>query len=175
MPATTEFATADYQLVDLTELEAPEVSLGSEATAFTCTPRETSKEKMETLKRALQHLGLDENQKTAVKGFVQQHNACIAPSIDRIHSLHHDLLRKANAAREEYIIAYKAGKITKPQLEENLAKLRASLKAELEKHEVKQRQMRLVRKCRQELLQKIEAVLNQNQLLKWNNWKSRLS
>jgi hypothetical protein len=173
-PADLEFASAEFQLPDLADLETPEVTMGTETAEFKCTPREASKEKMELLKRALKNLNLDENQRTAVKGFVQQHHACIAEHMTKIKELHTTLLARANAAREDYVKAYKAGRITKAQLEEKLTQLRASLREEMTKHDVKQTHMRILRRCRQELLQKIESVLNPTQLQKWNNWKSQL-
>ncbi|QHL86815.1 hypothetical protein GU926_04925 [Nibribacter ruber] len=173
-PDSIEFASAEYQLPDLQDLETPEISIGSETAPFTCTPLENQREKLEALKKALQSLHLDQNQRTAIKGFVQQHHACIAQHLAALQNLHQNLLQRANAQREAYVKAYKAGEITKAQLEEKLTTLRATLKEQMAKHEVKERQMRLLRKCRQELLQKIESVLSQEQLQKWNTWKSRL-
>ncbi|GAA4300790.1 hypothetical protein [Nibribacter koreensis] len=174
-PEDTQFAAAEFELPDLSDLETPEVTMGTDNGVLTCTPRETSREKMELLRRALKNLNLNENQLIAVKRFAQQHHACVAEHLTQIQNLHQELLRRANATRENHLAAYRAGQITKAQLEEKLAALRAAVKEEMAKHETKQIHMRMLRRCRLELLQKIESILNPAQLQKWNTWKAQLA
>lgn len=173
-PEETQFAAAEFELPDLSDLESPEVTMGADNGALTCTPRETSREKMELLRKALKNLNLDENQRNAVKRFAQQHHTCMAEHLSQIQHLHQEMLRRANTARENHLAAYRAGQITKAQLEEKLTALRAAVKEELAKHEAKQMHLRILRRCRLELLQNIESILHPAQRQKWNTWKAQL-
>ncbi|AKQ45915.1 hypothetical protein TH63_10095 [Rufibacter radiotolerans] len=168
----TELTGTEFQMANLTELEAPEVTSQSETDEFRCKPGDSTR--VHALVNILKQLNLDENQRKAVKNFARQHQQCVAEHIIKIHQLHKELLHKANVAREEQLKAFKEGKITKAQLEERLMAIRANLREELMKHEVKQLHMRIVRRCRMELLTKIESILNQQQLQKWNTWKASL-
>jgi hemoglobin-like flavoprotein len=169
---TTELTGTEFQLADLPDLEAPSVTGQTETDEFRCKPGDSTR--VHALVTILKQLNLDENQRKAIKGFARQHQQCVAEHLIRINLLHKELLQKANQAREEQLKAFKEGKITRAQLEERLTAIRTAVQEELAKHEVKQLHMRAVRKCRLELVSKIESVLNQQQLQKWNTWKASL-
>ncbi len=168
------FSSADFQLEDLNALEKVSITGATETTAFGMGHTDASTETRHPLAHILERMNLDERQKLAVRGFVQEHNSCIKEHHAKIQELHKQLLSKANAIREEYIRAYNAGRISKAELEQKLHTLRERMQEELNKDEVKQMHMRILRKCRQDLFSKIASVLNSEQLRMWNHWKENL-
>ena len=173
--ATMEVAASEFQLEDLTNLEKPDVTTATETDDFRI--RETDKRETDrktdaahSLGSILKHLNLDESQRTAIKGFMEQQSACVAEHKTKIQERHQALMQKANARREELVKAYRAGRITKAELQEKLTSLHERLKAQLHSDEAKQARVRMMHKCRAELMANIKSVLTREQQHKFNRW-----
>lgn len=169
----TEFAKAEYQLTDLKVLEKPEVTIASEAQTFGVHDDKKCQD-THSLDFILRNLSLNETQRKAVKEFVKGHASCVSEHQSKVKERHQELVKHANAGREEYVKAYKAGKITKAQLEEKLTAMREKLKGQLQNDEHKQMRLRILQKCRTDLMAKIASVLNREQLQKFNRWRENL-
>ena len=169
-----EFADAEFQLEDLDALENATVTHGSETAAFGMSHTDAAHNDRHSLSFILPKLNLNDRQKMAIRGFVKEHSSCMAVHHSRIQALHQELLKRANAIREEYVKAYKAGKISQRELEQKLAALREKVREEISKHEQRQLHLRALRKCRMELMTKIESVLDREQRQLWNRWKLSL-
>lgn len=137
-----------------------------------CDRKQEMKQNPRGLPFILKQLNLNERQKTAIKGFVAQHCDCVSEHHQKVHAIHHEMVKKANARRNELMAAYKAGRISKTDLHQKLEELRGRVKAEMQNHADKHKQMRIMRGCREELNSRIESVLNAEQLQKWNRWKA---
>jgi hypothetical protein len=171
---TIEYTAAEYQLSDLGELENPEVTKATEISEFRIQSTENSTSSTPSLPFILKKLDLDENQRKAIREFAEQQAACVSEHREKVRELHQDLLKKANAIREDHVRAYRAGRISKEELDKRLGTLRERLQEQLNKYEPKQMHMRIMYKCRSELMKNIESVLNRDQLYKWNRWKQTL-
>lgn len=169
-----EFTDAELQLEDLDALENTDVTHGSETAAFGMSHTAAAHDERHSLSFILPKLNLSERQKLAIRGFLKNHEACIAEHHGKIQQLHQELLKRANAIREDYIKAYRAGKISQRELEQKLAALREKVREEISKHEQRQLHLRVLRKCRMELITKIESVLDREQRQLWNRWKLSL-
>ena len=164
---------SQFQITEVNGYANPTVTNASESTSFNahCTDK---RDETKTLVYILRRLNLSERQVHAIKGFVAQHEACVKHHRAKVMQHHEEMLKRANAHREELIAAYKAGKISKPELEAKLKALHEKLKEEMQKHQDKQLHIRIMHHCRSELFSKIESVLNKEQLAKWMRWKSTL-
>ncbi|GAB3195864.1 Spy/CpxP family protein refolding chaperone [Pontibacter aydingkolensis] len=172
--AALEFESEVYQLPDIDDLENPVVTGDTETTLFSTQTSNNTVSPERRLSYILKQLRLDENQRRAVRAYVEQHAVCIEEHRSKVQEMHQQLLRKANAAREDYIMAYKAGRITKPELDEKLKALQGKLREEIQKLEQKQFHIRIMRKCRAELFTNIASVLNPEQKHKFRRWVQSL-
>lgn len=161
------------QITDVEEIANPQISTASETSAFSTSNPDT-RDHSRRLLYILRQLNLSERQVAAVKVFIAQHEECIVQHRAKIQQYHDELLNRANAVREEYMKQYRAGKITKQELDAKLLSLRAKLREEMEKHHDKQVQVEMMHRCRAALFAKIESILGPEQLAKWNHWKSNL-
>ncbi|WP_125185370.1 hypothetical protein [Botryobacter ruber] len=168
--ATMELAASEFQLEDLESLENPVITAATETQDFRIRETDRKTDAAHSLGSILKHLNLDEAQRTAIKGFMEQQTACVAEHKAKIQERHRELMQRANATREELVKAYKAGRITKAELEERLASLHERLKTQLHSDEAKQVRVRMLHKCRAELLANIRSVLTREQLQKWHRW-----
>ena len=164
---------ADFQITNVDGYENPTITGASENTAFDAQCHD-KKDETKTLIYILRRLNLNERQQHAIKNFVAQHEACVKHHRSKIQQHHEEMLKRANAVREELVAAYKAGKISKPELEAKLKALHENLRAEMQKHHEKQLHIRIMHHCRAELFAKIESVLRPEQLAKWMHWKKHL-
>ena len=171
--AVLAFDDQKFQITDVNEMENPVITDASESTAFSATHTDTRPE-THKLTYILKRLNLNERQKAAVQKFVAQHEECVAEHRSRVQQYHEELLKKANAIREEHISAYKAGSISKQELERRLSVLRERLKEEIKKHHDRQVHLQNMRRCRANLFAKIESILGPEQLAKWTHWKKHL-
>lgn len=172
----TEFAAADFQLADL---ESPDVTIASETHAFGIhndrkANTHSKTQDSHTLGFILRQLNLDQTQRKAIRGFLEAQAACVSEHRPKVKERHEELLKRANLIREEYVKAYQAGRITKAELEVKLTNLRERLKGQLQNDEQKQMRMRIMQKCRTDLMAKIASVLNREQLQKFNRWRESL-
>lgn len=162
-----------FQITDLNGLENPTITGATEIVAFS-TGSTGSQRESHKLAYILRKLNLNERQRKAVRKYVEEHEACVAEHHRSIRQLHEELLKRANAAREDYIKAYRAGKISKQDLDLKLKELHEKLKQEIKEHKQRQLHLQVMRRCRAELFAKIESVLNREQLAKWTEWKRHL-
>jgi hypothetical protein len=170
----TAFSSSDFKLDDLNALDKVNITKASETVVFGMTNTDAHTDAKHPLAEVLKKLQLNEKQMVAIKGFMHNHDVCVREHRAKIHEFHKQILAKANAAREEYVRAYKAGKISKAELEHRLNALRLKVQETLNSDEMKQMHMRIMRKCRYELFTNIESVLNSQQLRMWNHWKANL-
>lgn len=169
----TEFDTAVYKLDDLSGLANPELNEASETQAFAMREH-TAEQETQTLRYILKQLNLDAAQRTAIRGFAEEQATCIADHRARLKERHEDLLKRANAVREEHIKDYRAGNITKAQLDERLTALRTRLQEHLQSDEQKMMRLRMMMQCRVRLFTNIASVLTQEQRYKFNRWHESL-
>lgn len=173
-PALDSFASEEFQLEDLDALENTDVTSGSESSVFGTSSTEAMHSERHSLSFILPKLNLNQRQRAAIRGFAKDHASCVAEHRHRIHELHRKLLAKANAVREKYITDYRAGNISREELEKRLTSLRERLRNEINKDDRKLRHMRAMRKCRLDLMKNIESVLNREQRQLWDRWKQSL-
>ncbi|WP_242917438.1 hypothetical protein [Pontibacter liquoris] len=160
-------------ITDVNGLENPIITGASESTAFGVNTTDTRPESYR-LTYILKRLNLNEGQRTAVRRFVEAYEVCVAEHRSKVQQYHEELLKRANAIREEHISAYRAGAITKQELDQRLANLHKKLEEEIKKHPGRQMHVRIMHRCRMELFSKVESVLGPEQLKRWEQWKSRL-
>lgn len=174
-PALTDnFTASEFQLEDIDALENVEVTPATESAGFGIDNAAAARSHRHSLAFILPKLQLNERQRVAISGFAKEHEACIAEHRNKIQELHQHLLDKANVARQEYIKAYRAGRISKAVLDRSLAALRDRVKEEMARHDQKQMHLRVLRKCRADLMRQIESVLDREQRQLWNRWKDSL-
>jgi hypothetical protein len=169
----TEFDTVVYELDDLNRLANPELSEASETQVF-AVKEHTAEQETQTLRYILKQLNLDATQRTAIRGFAEEQATCLTDHRARIKERHDDLIKRANAVREEHIKEYRAGNITKAQLEERLTALRTRLQEHLQSDEQKLMRLRMMTQCRVQLFKNIASVLTQEQRYKFNRWRESL-
>jgi hypothetical protein len=173
-PALDSFASEEFQLEDLDALENTDVTNGSESAAFGISSTEAMRSERHSLSSILPKLDLNQRQRAAISGFAKDHAACVKELRDNVQELHRNLLAKANAVREKYIADYRAGNISRAELEKRLTTLRERVRSELNKDDRKLMHMRALRKCRLDLMTNIESVLNREQRQLWDRWKQSL-
>lgn len=173
-PSLDHFTAEEFQLEDLDALETTDVTTGSETSAFGISNEEAVHSKRHSLSSILPKLNLDQRQRAAIRGFAKGHAACVEEHRGKVKELHQNLLLKANAVREEYVAAYRAGRISREELEQRIGRLRERVKNEINNHDSKRTHMRALRKCRYDLMTNIESVLNPEQRQLWNRWKQSL-
>lgn len=169
----SEFTAAVYQLDDLNGMANPEITEASEIQVFDV-KENTTEQETQTLRFILKQLNLDVAQRTAIRGFAEEHATCIADHRARLKERHEDLMKRANAIREEHVKAYRAGNITKAQLEERLTALRTRLQEHLQSDEQKLMRMRMMMQCRVRLFTNIASVLTKEQRHTFNRWRESL-
>ena len=159
----------ELQITEVQGLGNPVITEATESTVFGVAT--DTRLPSERLIYILKRLNLDERQRTAVKTFVEEHEACVAEHHSKVQQIHEEVLQKANAIRKERISTYRAGKITKQELDQRLHTLHERLKEEIQKHQDRQIPLQIMHTCRAELFSKIESVLGTEQLAKWMQWK----
>jgi uncharacterized lipoprotein YehR (DUF1307 family) len=167
---TLSEADKSLQITEVEDMTNPQITTATETIAFSTSSTET-RQNSSRLLYILRQLNLSNRQVAAVKGFIVQHEECVLQHRLKIQQYHEELLKRANAIREEYIQEYKAGTITKQELEARLLTLRTRLREEIQKHQDKQVQLEMMRRCRAALFTKIESILGAEQLAKWTQWK----
>ncbi|MDX5419585.1 MAG: hypothetical protein LPK09_10245 [Hymenobacteraceae bacterium] len=168
-----QLSETDFQITDVNGYENPAITGATENTTFNAQSHD-QKDETKTLIYILRRLNLNERQQHAIKSFVVQHEECVRHHRSKIQQHHEEMLKRANAVREELVAAYKAGKISKPELEAKLKTLQEKLREEMQKHHDKQLHIRIMRQCRSQLFARIESVLGPEQLAKWKRWKMHL-
>jgi uncharacterized lipoprotein YajG len=168
---------AEFHIVDLEDLENPNITEASETKEFKIHHADQEvadhqKPAHRSLVFILRQLDLNERQKQAIRGFVSQNQACVAEHRQKVREVHQELMEKANGKRAEYMQAYQSGRISRADLAHKLQSLNARIKEELKNQESKERLIRIMHRCRAELFSNIESVLNREQLQKWNRWKN---
>ena len=163
-----DFNDSEFQLEDLDALENTVIVGG--AISDTLNVSVDRKSDKPLLSDILSKLNLSDRQKLAIRGFMQEHAGCAAVHRLAVHKIHHELIRHANAVRAEYLASYKAGTITREELDQKLVSLKAKLREEIMASEARKMHLHALRRCRMELFTKIESVLSPEQLPLWNRW-----
>jgi hypothetical protein len=175
----SNFTGPEYQLLNLEALANPSITEASETGEFRILPAEQetadrATPDAESLPYILGRLQLSERQRKAVSGFISQNRGCVADHHQKVRELHQELMKRANARRDEYLRAYQAGRISRSELGEKLNNLNARVREELQNQQSRQRLLRSIYACRKELEDNITSILDREQLQKWNRWKNSL-
>lgn len=166
-------AVANYT-TDFVNLENPTILGATDKTEFSIKYEKRADSQERTLADVLKRLNLNERQSRAAKEFVHQYSGCAEKHRAKIIEIHQQLVKRANAIREEYLKAYKEGKLTKRELEHKLHALKANLKMHINTNKQAHEHFQMIRKCRTELFRNIASVLNPEQLQKFKHWVNTL-
>jgi hypothetical protein len=176
-PSADEFQSPAFQADNLDQLENPAITDGIQAD-FQVTAQsdndpisapytQNGKDNLPTI---LKQLNLDSSQKGAIKGYFADYRDCIKEHVRKVIEIHQEILKKYNGLRRQAFEAYKAGKITKEQYEKRLHELHDKLTYELKSHPLKLEELKIARRCREQLTKEIASVLNKDQLARFRHW-----
>ncbi len=124
--------------------------------------------------RILRSLQLDDAQKELIKGFMFDFRLCHKEAMMDLRETERDLLAPINERRRLIYEAYKNGDITREEATEQLKLLAEEARQLMQENTARLDACEAMKECRRILLENIGGVLTEEQLVKWNEWISRL-
>ncbi|MFH1051789.1 MAG: hypothetical protein V1779_12780 [bacterium] len=126
------------------------------------------------LAKILRALQLDDLQKEQVKGFMLDFRLCHREAMLALRESEKELLAPFNEQRRLIYEAYKSGEITREEAARQLKLLAQEVRQVMKDNPARIEACEAMKECRRLLLANIGGVLTEEQLVKWNEWLSRL-
>lgn len=126
------------------------------------------------LARILKSLELTDAQKEQVKGFLFDFRLCMKDAISELRQSEREVLKPFNEQRKAVVDSYKSGSITREDAMSQLKVIGAAAKEALKANNFRNLACEAMKLCRKSLLDKIGAILEGEQLTKWNEWLAKL-
>ncbi len=123
----------------------------------------------------LMQLGLDEDQRLAIREAVMMHRREIHVILERLREVNADLIDEANAKRREIIAAYEAGDITREEAQQQLSELSARTREAIRSNPDNEPFLQALCDSRIALFEEIRSILNDEQRDQWDTWLAGLS
>lgn len=117
-------------------------------------------------------LNLSAEQKTQLKALLVSHKECVKSSREAFLLANEEALTAAKTAREYVVNQYKAGTITREQANEAIKEINKTLKEAIKSNTENEDIKSSIENCLKSLDEGIEAILTQEQLEKWTNFKN---
>jgi len=118
----------------------------------------------------LMQLGLDEDQRMAIREAVMTHRREIHAILERLREVNAPLIEAANAKRMEIIASYKAGEITGEEAKRLLHELSVRTREAIRSNPDNEPLFEALCKSRIKLFEEIRSILTDEQREKWDEW-----
>ena len=119
--------------------------------------------------RCLKDLKLDEDQIKKIRIALGEYKDCKASAIKRARAIHEKLEAKYKELAEEQLKLLRAGKITKKEYEQRIARLRYAFQKELRELQLEEKLHEALKDCYSKFLRQLHGILTERQ------WKAFLN
>lgn len=126
------------------------------------------------LARILRALELDDIQKEQVKGFLEAFRLCHKDAMMALRESERAILQPFNERRQNIMEQLKNGEITREEAQRQLKLLALEAREALKNNPARLEACEAMKECRRVLLAAIGGILTQEQLVKWQEWLSKL-
>lgn len=113
--------------------------------------------------RCLHGLSLTDTQKLQIRMALRNYAGCKEAAVKRARAIYAELQKLYRAKAEKYLQAYKAGKITKDELETAMRDLRIAFKKELRAKHLDEKLDAAMKACFGEFVGKLHHILSEEQ------------
>lgn len=118
----------------------------------------------------LMQLGIDEDQRMAIRAAVMTHRREIRAILERLREVNAPLIEAANARRMEIIASYRAGEITGDEARRLLYELSARTRLAIRNNPDNEPLFKALCESRIKLFEEIRSILTDEQREKWDAW-----
>ena len=145
-----------------------------------CGPEMMSKKKFQQrrkfypMARILRSLELDDLQREEIKDFIFDFRLCHQEVILNLRESERDIIEPFNEQRRTIFEAYKNGEITRDEAKEQLQLLTQEVRQALQDNGARVIACEAMKECRKALFEKIRTILNEDQIVEWDEWVSNL-
>ncbi len=122
----------------------------------------------------LRQLELDSLQIDQIKGFIFDYRLCIKENVMNLREKEKELLEPFNERRKEIFEAYKNGEITREEAAQALLQLHQEIIEVLSQNNFRVLACEAMKDCRNQLFENIKTILNEEQLVKFEEWLSKM-
>lgn len=120
----------------------------------------------------LRSLELTEEQKAEIKDCFTAHRECVAFALRNMYAESKPIITEANALRREVMEKLKNNLLTREEAKMALDRINLSVRNQLKPIRIET--CEALKECREALFDCIGGELNEEQLVKWNEWLSKL-
>jgi hypothetical protein len=122
----------------------------------------------------LMQLGLDDDQRMAVRAAVMMHRRQIRAILEQLRAANASLIEAANVRRAEIIAAYRAGDITREEAARQLYELSVRTREAIRNNPDNEPFLQALCDSRIALFEEIRSILNDEQRETWDAWLAGL-
>lgn len=154
-----EGIAADFQV------EANDCDLVQGAAGGTTSPDDSIRARIRehSFVRCLNGINLRDGQKDSIKAALKDYADCKADAVKRARAIYHELEKVYKGKAQDLLAAFKAGKITKAQLEDKMKDLRVAFHKELRAKHLAEKLDAAMANCYKEYLRKLHNILSERQ------------
>ena len=127
------------------------------------------------LGRIFKEMELTEDQQAQVKAFMEENKECAGGLFSELRANSRTYKEEANLLRKPIIESVKAGELSKEEAKASLELIREDIRSEMSTDEDRQAIIAAIKACREELLNKISSILDEEQLAKWEEFLSKMA
>lgn len=113
--------------------------------------------------RCLKSLKLEDDQVKKIRAAMADYEDCKASAIKRARAIHAKLVAKYKELAEEQAKLLRAGKITKAEYEQRIARLRHAFQKELRELQLKEKLREALKDCHTKFLRQLHGILSEIQ------------
>lgn len=122
----------------------------------------------------LRKLNLNDDQKNQVKDFMISHRECVKEPHKAFREAAAPYIQAANEQRREILAKLKSGEITRERVKELIKQLNIKTRELIQSDPAVQAAQVLICNCKTTLINNIGSILNDRQLVIWNEWVAGL-
>jgi adenylate kinase family enzyme len=120
-------------------------------------------------------LNLADDQKTAVRDLAKAFHENMRPLVRQFYEANKTIIQDANAKRKAIVDDVKAGKLTREEAAAKIKDLNQVTRDQVSSNPASQRLKRVMCAEREKLFAGVKAVLRRDQIVKWNDWISKIN
>jgi len=118
----------------------------------------------------LKNLNLTKEQKIKLDKVLKSYTSCRKDFYVQLKKTNAEIIAKGNKEREELMMQYKKGVITKEQLKKALVALNERIKNAIKESPARKKIILGLEKCHQQYLAQLKLILTKEQMEKWIKW-----
>jgi hypothetical protein len=122
----------------------------------------------------LKQLNLTADQITEIRAYAKDYFDCISRAQKVLRATEEAIVKRANVARREVFAKLKAGEITREQAARQIATINKAAREAMQNSEARKAALAQIKDCLKDYIAKIRLILNDRQLLKFNELLQKL-